>query len=131
MYHLFLKKHYLYIKVYRNRIDIRDVGDEKRSLSLTPARSFTTERLLVGEFSIAAKLLKNGFKQMNKSVILAYRPFVVIQPMDMIENKISEVEERMLMELALGAGAYKAVVWTGRELTDKEVVEKLAITGDR
>ena len=131
MYHLFLKKHYLYIKVYRNRIDVRDVGDEKRSLSLTPARSFTTERLLVGEFSNAAKLLKNGFKQMNKSVILAYRPFVVIQPMDMIENKISEVEERMLMELALGAGAYKAVVWTGRELTDKEVVEKLAITGDR
>ena len=120
-----LKKYYLYIKIYRDRIDIRDVGGEKRSLSLRPVSPFTTERLLVGEFSIAEKLLKDGFKQMNKGILLAYRPLVVIQPMEIVGNEISEVEERILMELALGSGAYEAVVWKGHQLTDTEVVEKL------
>ena len=62
---------------------------------------------------------------MNKGILLAYRPLVVIQPMEIVGNEISEVEERILMELALGSGAYEAVVWKGHQLTDTEVVEKL------
>ena len=43
----------------------------------------------------------------------------------MIEGRLSEVEERVLRELAMGAGASKVVVWVGHELSDAEVQEKL------
>jgi hypothetical protein len=43
----------------------------------------------------------------------------------MAEGGLSEVEERVLKEVAIGAGASKVVVWVGRELSDGEVREKL------
>jgi hypothetical protein len=115
----------LYVKVYKNRIDIKEIGAKQRPLTISPTKSFTTERLLVGEFSIAEKLLKNGLKQFKKTILLAFRPIVVIQPMEMVQNEISEVEKRLLKELALGSGAYKAVVWIGHELSDDEIKEKI------
>jgi hypothetical protein len=45
--------------------------------------------------------------------------------MEMVQNEISEVEKRLLKELALGSGAYKAVVWIGHELSDDEIKEKI------
>jgi len=43
----------------------------------------------------------------------------------MTEGGLSEVEERVLRELAMCAGASKVVVWVGHELSDAEVKEKL------
>ena len=115
------------MKIYRNRFDVREIGATQLPLTITPTESFTTERLLVGEFSIAEKLLKKGLKQCKKSTILAFRPTVVIHPMDRVQKEISEVEEKLYMELALGAGAYNVVVWIGHELTDDEIIEKAKI----
>ena len=42
-----------------------------------------------------------------------------------IEGGLSEVEERALREVAIGAGASKGVVWVGHELSDAEVRDKL------
>lgn len=49
-------------------------------------------------------------------------PLVVIQPLEMIEDGLSEVEERVLREVAASAGARKVVVWVGHELSDAEVM---------
>jgi len=43
----------------------------------------------------------------------------------MIEGGLSQVEERVLTEAAIGAGASKVVVWLGPELKDDEVKAKL------
>ena len=46
------------------------------------------------------------------------------QPMEKTVGGLSQVEERVLHELALGAGARRAVVWVGQALSDREVSEK-------
>jgi hypothetical protein len=45
--------------------------------------------------------------------------------MAMCEGGPSQVEERVLLELALATGAAKAKVWTGPTLTEAEVSRKL------
>lgn len=45
--------------------------------------------------------------------------------MERCEGGLSQVEERVLHELAAGAGARKVVVWVGAELSDGEVLAKL------
>jgi len=42
----------------------------------------------------------------------------------MIEGGLSQVEERVLRELAAGAGARKVFVWVGHELSDQEVIQR-------
>ncbi|WP_345977548.1 hypothetical protein [Sulfurimonas sp. HSL3-7] len=41
----------------------------------------------------------------------------------MIDRKASEVEEKVLREIALSAGSREAKVWVGRALTDKEAIK--------
>jgi rod shape-determining protein MreB len=48
-----------------------------------------------------------------------------MHPLEMTEGGLSEIEKRILNELAIGAGAMKVVVWVGPELSDTEVREKV------
>jgi hypothetical protein len=57
--------------------------------------------------------------------LFAGSPGVVIQPLEMTEGGLSEIEERVFRELAIGAGAAKVIVWLGHELSDSEVRGKL------
>lgn len=41
----------------------------------------------------------------------------------MVEGGLSEVEERLFRELALGAGARKMALWTGQELRPDQVMD--------
>jgi len=50
---------------------------------------------------------------------------VLIQPLELIDGGLSEIEARILHELAIGSGASKVVVWVGAELSDTEVKQKL------
>lgn len=94
-------------------------------ITLVPTTPFTTDRLLVGKFLAAERALKDAFKQVLSGSLFAPSPKVVIHPLEMIEGGLSEVEERALQEVARGAGARRAFVWVGHELSDAEVVEKL------
>jgi hypothetical protein len=49
---------------------------------------------------------------------------MLILPMEKTEGGLSQVEERVLQELALGAGARRALVWVGQELSDQELRQK-------
>lgn len=93
--------------------------------TVASTKPFSTKRLLVGEFSIAESLLRGLLKKINAGKWFTVSPSVVIQPMEMCEGGLSSVEERVLKELAFGAGARKVIVWVGDELSDKEVVEKI------
>ncbi len=112
----------VYIKVHPNRLELRDVENGKSTV-LLPTQAFTTKRLLVGEFDVADELLKAGMKQLNGDKLFAAAPLVVIQPMSMIEGGLSQVEERVLLELAASSGARKSKVWIGHELSDTEVIK--------
>jgi hypothetical protein len=114
----------VYVKVRRNQFRVRNLksGVEATVLAQTP---FTTTRLLVGQFVVAQNTLKEALKQVSKESLFAFSPYIVIHPLEMVEGGLSEIEERIFREVAIGAGASKVVVWFGHELNDAEVKEKL------
>jgi hypothetical protein len=115
----------LYVKIYKSRFEVREIGNRQKVLSIAPEKSIGVEGLIAGDFSMAERALRSVLKQFKISLILAYRPIVVIHPIEAKENGLSPIEVHAFLELALGAGAYKAVVWTGPELTNDEVIEKI------
>ena len=114
----------VYVKVLKNQFRLRHVGNEKE-VTVSALEPFTTNRLLIGQFAVAEKYLKEGIEKVHEGRWFAASPVIVIQPLEMIEGGLSQVEERVLMEVAAAAGARKVVVWIGHELTDQEVVQRV------
>jgi len=114
----------VYVKVYENRFVVKLIGDNRAPVTLMSQRNFTTRRLLVGEYSVAEDLLSKGIKELFKGSLFASSPFIVIHPIEKTEDGLSQVEERLFRELAIGAGARDVVVWVGQELSDEQVQDK-------
>lgn len=120
----------LYIRIYANKYIIRDITNPAApEQTFESPDAFTTERLLVGRFSVGESVLKNAIKVFCSKKWLTPSPRVLIQPMEMTEGGLSEVEDRLFRELALGAGARKVVIWVGKELSVIEAQEKLDTKG--
>lgn len=115
---LFLKS--VYVKVFENRLVIKLLEEGQRPVTVVAPNAFTTKRLLVGNFTVAEATLKSGLKELFARRWLAPRPAIIIQPMEMIEGGLSQVEERVFHELCAGAGARSITVWVGHELSDEE-----------
>ena len=111
-----------YVKIYKNKFVVKNII-ENNEITLAATKPFSTTRLLVGEFNEAEKLLTKALKQLSKNTWFSPSPVVVIQPMEMAEGGLSDIELRAIRELAFGAGARKVVVWEGKSLTDNEVIE--------
>ena len=111
------------VRVFSNRFELRNI-DTGKQVSVASEKPFTTPRLLVGQFTEAERALKRGMKQLQEGGWFSRSPVVLIQPMEKTEGGLSQVEERILQELALGAGARRAVIWVGEVLTDQQVRDK-------
>lgn len=61
---------------------------------------------------------------MHRRAWLAASPHIVIHPLGDPEGGFTQVELRALRELANAAGASKVNVWTGRPLTDEELLTR-------
>ena len=116
----FLKGDVLYVQIFTNRYKIRNISSGK-DLDLPSAIPFSHPRTVVGEFVVADELLRRGIKSMRGFL----PPRVLVHPMEKVEGGLTQVEERVFLELAYGAGASRAAVWTGQPLGDKEVIGKL------
>jgi rod shape-determining protein MreB and related proteins len=114
--------HDLYIKVSKNKFEAKNLSANGGWQSAYPESPFTTDRLLVGSFTAAETTLSELVKKMLPKGFITKSPQVVIQPVAMIEGGLSEVEERIFKELALGSGAFKVVLHVGAELSDSEAV---------
>lgn len=115
----------LYVRVSKDRFDITPVSDAAATEAFSPATPFTSARLLVGEFSVAQECLRRGLSKMAPKGLFKGSPAVLIHPVDMIDGGLSEVERRVFQELAFAAGARRAVIWVGDELTLEQVNVKL------
>ena len=114
-----------YLRVRKNEISARNIKSGKE-VTIKASTPFTSTRLLVGEFRLAEKLVCNAMKEIFPNAFWTTSPAVVVHPLEMVEGGLSEVEERLLKELAIGAGAAMAIVLTGAELTDAEVRAKVS-----
>jgi len=108
----------LYVQVRENHFEIRRIGKDPLSVVVPSARPFTTRRLLVGTFSVAERTLREALRSRLRLIL---RPVMVIHPMLMIEDGLSEVEERLFHELGRSAGARRVVLHTGEILSDAQV----------
>ncbi|WP_207062985.1 hypothetical protein [Motiliproteus sp. SC1-56] len=115
----------IYIKVFSNRFVLNALDETDRELVSTPDSPFTTMRLLVGNFCEAEKTLSQGIKQLVGKRFIKKSPVALIHPLEKTEGGLSEVEIRIFNELAQGAGAVKAVVYEGQELSKREALAKL------
>jgi len=113
----------IYVRITRNLIRVKNLkaGRDAQGIPDTP---FTTTRLLVGNFESAQRTLKSAIAQSGGSLFLV-SPNVLMHPLEMVEGGLSQIEERIFRELAVGAGAKKVVVWVGAELPDSEVSARL------
>jgi hypothetical protein len=113
----------IYVKVYQNKYIIRHIEDNNE-IVLSAIEPFTTRRLLIGDFSRAENLLKDGIRKIQQARWLSPAPAILVQPIIMTEDGLSEVEERIFLEVASAAGGRKVKVWVGHELSDSEVLQK-------
>lgn len=107
-----------YVQISKNSFTVRSVNVGE-SIVFDAATPFSTERLLIGEFSVAEKLLKKALSSFSKSII---SPTIVMHPLEMIDEKLSEVEENVFREVALAAGAREVKLWLGKKLSDDELI---------
>ena len=113
----------LYVQVRENQFQIRNV-DDARSVQRHANPAFSSQRKLVDNFAAALQCLKAALSEARGSGFVLSTT-VVIHPLEKIDGGLTQVEERLLRELAIGAGASKVIVWVGAPLSDAEVMLKI------
>ena len=113
----------LYVQVGINRVVARNVRTGESSAQAS-AQTFSHPRMLVGSFTEAQATVKRAVAEAKGSGLFKSLR-VLMHPTELTSGGLSQVEERVLHELALGAGASKAVVWVGAVLSDDTVSTKL------
>lgn len=113
----------LYIQVRENHFTVRNLEDS-RSFQKTANPPFSHPRMLVGNFSAAQACIKALVSEARGSGF-ALRTQVLIHPLEKVEGGLTQIEERMFEELAVGAGASKVLVWIGPLLSDSEAKSKI------
>jgi rod shape-determining protein MreB len=113
----------LYVQVRENQFQVRNV-DDSSSIQRNATPGFSHQRMLVGNFTAAQDCLKAAISEARGSGF-ALLTSVVIHPLEKIEGGLTQVEERLFHELAVGAGAAKVFVWDGAPLSDAEVISKI------
>lgn len=85
---------------------------------------FAHPRSLVSDFTVAEQLVKHQLRRVMGNSLLSVAPCVVIHPLGSPAGGFTQIERRAFREMALGAGASEVFVWTGRPLTDQEVLSR-------
>ena len=117
---------YLYVQVLENKFIMQVLDNNESREIFLPEKNFTTKRLLVGDFSAAQDCLSKAIKRLApKKLFTRKTAAVVMNPMEMYKGGLSEVEERILNELAFSSGAIKVALHTGATLTAKEAKHKI------
>jgi rod shape-determining protein MreB and related proteins len=102
------------------------VGSHARAVAAASSAQvvnpFAHPRGLVSDFTVAEQLLKHQLRRVVGNSLLSLAPHVVIHPLGSPAGGFTQVERRAFREMAFGAGASRVHVWTGRPLTDQEVL---------
>lgn len=114
---------HIYVKIFENRILAKNV-DTAEFADIPAIRPFSHPRSLLGDFEAANETLKTALRAV-KGRSFFMMSGLVLQAMEKIEGGLTPIEQRAFIELALGCGASKAVLWQGPSLRDDEVREKI------
>lgn len=112
-----MARHYLYVRIYRNRLSIRDV-DQGREVVVEAGQSFSHPRMLIGDTEPLSAVLEEGIKKLFPSTF--FKTFeILIHPREMLEGGFSKVETKALQLACYHASTVRAVyIWFKEELDD-------------
>lgn len=115
------------IAIARNpKKNILGVGTAARSHKSNPSveiiNPFAHPRSLVSDFTVGEQLLKAFLHRVMSNSIFAISPKVVMHPLGDPDGGFTQIEVRAIHEMAMGAGASRAVVWQGRALNEQELL---------
>ena len=115
---------------------ILGAGAEARLASASePAQliqPFAHPRSLVSDFASAEALIRIQLQRVLGKGWLRVAPSVVMHPLGNPDGGFTQVELRAFREMALGAGASTARVWTGRPLANHELLsDPAALSGGK
>lgn len=113
----------LYVQILENLVRAKNVATGQ-SAEKAPSQPFSHPRALVGNFTAAEIAIRAAVSDVKGSGFFQ-SVRIVIQPMAKHEGGLTQIESRVLRELALGAGAAKVVVWVGAVLSDDAIRIKL------
>lgn len=102
------KSYKILIQFFRNKVRVvnLDTGEEVNQQSEVP---FSSERQVLNNFNSADKTIKTALKELGiKNSFL--RPKIVIQQAEGALGGLSDIEKRMLRDLAEEAGANKVYI---------------------
>ena len=108
-------------------LSILAVGAEARSAAGAAgailANPFAHPRSLLSDFTLAEHVLKGFLKRLRPSASLLPNATFVMHPLGEHEGGLTQIEIRVIRELALGARASEVVVWQGIALRDEQLLE--------
>jgi len=82
---------------------------------------FDHPRCVISDFTLAEKVLQHFMRKVSNNRLVRPAPVVIMHVLERLDGGLTQVEVRVLQELASGAGARESFVWTGRELMDHEI----------
>ena len=98
-----------------DKVNVKAIGSDSRNCAgpgVEIHNPFKHQRSMVASYAHAEKLLEHAFKSIYSSIFLA-SPRVIMHQLEKNEGGLTDIEERVLSELALRAGARKVVVYQG------------------
>lgn len=113
----------IYVQVFINHIRAKNIGSGATSDTMPP-EPFSHPRMLVGHFLAAELAVKAAVAEVKGSKLF-HTTRVLMHPMERLEGGLTQIERRVLREMALTAGAGKVAIWEGHVLTDDEVRRSL------
>ncbi|MFB2727381.1 rod shape-determining protein [Shewanella mangrovisoli] len=107
---------------------IKAIGREAMGLlgdGVRLVNPFSHPRMFVASFELAEKLLQYGISQLHTSGFRA-APRVIVHQLEKTEGGLTDIEDRVLRELAMGAGAREVVIYLGPRLnTDLDAFDEI------
>lgn len=99
----------LYVTIRKNRMSVRDLDTGREAVG---HGAFSNQRILIGAFFAAEKVLRDLIEQVKPQswldrFVRRRRYDIVIDALELNEGGLSQVEERAIMEMAAGASAMR------------------------
>lgn len=110
----------VYVQVFKNKIRLSVLGESTVS---EEHAAFSHPRSLIGQFVEGQQALTRALAKAYPTKLLTRRPRMVIHAKELIEGGLTQIEERALMEMGLGAGAVKVKIWQGADLSPQQLEE--------
>jgi rod shape-determining protein MreB len=109
---------YIAIETTRKGEIVKAIGKiAKREISskITITNPFQHPRSFIGDFFLAEKIIQHGVFEIHKSRIRP-APRIIMHQLEKTEGGLTSIEDRVLRELAVGAGAREVVIYLGGKI---------------